>query len=357
MKNLFKLLIVLLPLMACQTTPPDTIEPTITLNNNLNPVFLGDEITLTANATDNLGVSKVEFFLNDTSLGIDTLAPFEFLVPANKLSLGLVKFQARAFDAAGNSKLAKLGLEVTTLPSIQLLASAAQVDLGGIVKFTINSNNIPMQKIRIQDSNNTVLIEETLGSPTVKLVQLKSQFLKTGLQKLTATILDGSRVIAKSAEVNVEVQAFNIVIKMTGIEVVTVSPDDRTSMEIVGIIKAQTFAQNTLLASAEVFNRANSAPVILTAISVFPEISQTIIGTQFPDSSLKIILDLLELDDDVTNQFGTQTLNLALSGLEGSSQDAPLKFQITLDNAAESNPNLPDDKIKVQFSIFRTPLP
>lgn len=45
-------------------------------------VPVGQSVTLTANATDNVGVTKVEFFRNAVKIGEDSMAPFAFMPPA-----------------------------------------------------------------------------------------------------------------------------------------------------------------------------------------------------------------------------------------------------------------------------------
>jgi hypothetical protein len=59
-------------------------------------------ITLTASASDNIGVSRVEFWVNNTLKCTDTTTPYScaWSVPGGKTST--FSIQSKAYDAAGN---------------------------------------------------------------------------------------------------------------------------------------------------------------------------------------------------------------------------------------------------------------
>ena len=59
-------------------------------------------ITETVNATDNVGVTKVEFLRDGVMYGSDTTAPYSTSVNTTTVSNGSHTFGARAYDAAGN---------------------------------------------------------------------------------------------------------------------------------------------------------------------------------------------------------------------------------------------------------------
>jgi cytochrome c peroxidase len=84
--------------------PADVTDPTVTLSSSVTDVTTAGFITLTANATDDVGVNRVEFFKNGAPLGQlagpgPTLA---FQAPITQDDNGTVNFTAKAFDAAGN---------------------------------------------------------------------------------------------------------------------------------------------------------------------------------------------------------------------------------------------------------------
>jgi membrane carboxypeptidase/penicillin-binding protein PbpC len=69
-----------------------------------------DTVTLTADATDNLALDRVEFYHNGAFLGTDTEWPygFEWQIPG----VGAQTFSATVFDAVGNAASADVSVEV-----------------------------------------------------------------------------------------------------------------------------------------------------------------------------------------------------------------------------------------------------
>jgi chitinase len=59
-------------------------------------------VSVTANASDNVGVSKIEYYLNDVLQAVDTSAPYVFSWNTQQVKNGSYMLTARAYDAAGN---------------------------------------------------------------------------------------------------------------------------------------------------------------------------------------------------------------------------------------------------------------
>ena len=66
-----------------------------------NGATVSGNVALTATASDNRGVAKVEFWASGKLLGTDTAAPYSYSWNTRKLS-GSQTITARAYDAAGN---------------------------------------------------------------------------------------------------------------------------------------------------------------------------------------------------------------------------------------------------------------
>jgi hypothetical protein len=60
-------------------------------------------ITLSASASDNVGVSKVEFYVDGVLKGTDTASPYTMTLNSTTLANGSHALTAKAYDAAGNS--------------------------------------------------------------------------------------------------------------------------------------------------------------------------------------------------------------------------------------------------------------
>lgn len=107
--------------------PPasDTVKPTVSLSQG--NAASSDTITLTAAASDNVGVTRVEFYQGATLLATDTLAPFSY--EAAYID-DRTNFSARAYDAAGNVGVSA-AFNITTLN--QGVWAWALVSSGGAV--------------------------------------------------------------------------------------------------------------------------------------------------------------------------------------------------------------------------------
>ncbi|MBB5204653.1 hypothetical protein HNQ51_001967 [Inhella inkyongensis] len=77
----------------------DTTPPTVTASESGS----SGTITLSATASDNVGVSKVEFWVDGALKGTVTASPFSMTLDSKTLANGSHNLVAKAFDAAGNS--------------------------------------------------------------------------------------------------------------------------------------------------------------------------------------------------------------------------------------------------------------
>ena len=85
--------------------PVDTVAPAVFITSPayLSRVFRNSVVTIRAAAADNVGVNRVEFYVDGVGKCVDTTAPFtcNWLVP-NRTGLLFWLIQVVAFDAAGN---------------------------------------------------------------------------------------------------------------------------------------------------------------------------------------------------------------------------------------------------------------
>lgn len=88
----------------CGPTGADTTPPTATLSTTpAGPTYTTTQtITLNATASDNVGVTKVEFYDGNTLLGTDTSSPYSFAWAITSANNGSHSLMAKAYDAVGN---------------------------------------------------------------------------------------------------------------------------------------------------------------------------------------------------------------------------------------------------------------
>jgi Zn-dependent metalloprotease len=80
------------------STGGDTTAPTATASET----GTSGTITLSATASDNVGVSKVEFYIDGALVGTDTTSPYSVTYNSTLLTNGTHSLVAKAYDAAGN---------------------------------------------------------------------------------------------------------------------------------------------------------------------------------------------------------------------------------------------------------------
>ncbi|HEX9082000.1 MAG TPA: Ig-like domain-containing protein, partial [Holophagaceae bacterium] len=76
----------------------DTVPPTVSASET----GTSGTITLSATATDNVGVTKVEFYVDGALKGTDTASPYTMTLDSTTLANGSHSLVAKAYDAAGN---------------------------------------------------------------------------------------------------------------------------------------------------------------------------------------------------------------------------------------------------------------
>lgn len=83
-------------------TPVDTTPPIVTIVAPNSGTTVSGTVTVAADASDNIGVARVEFWINDKLMATDTTSPYSFSWNTRKAS-GTQTIVAKAFDGAGNS--------------------------------------------------------------------------------------------------------------------------------------------------------------------------------------------------------------------------------------------------------------
>jgi chitinase len=83
-------------------TLPDTTAPTVTISAPANNATVSGTVSAIALANDKIGVSRVEFYVNNVLKVTDTRAPYTFSWNTTAVANGPYTLTAKAYDAAGN---------------------------------------------------------------------------------------------------------------------------------------------------------------------------------------------------------------------------------------------------------------
>ena len=83
-------------------TAPDVVAPTATITQPAANATVSGTVTVTASASDNVGVASVHFFAGATAIGTASAAPYSISWDTTQVADGNVAITAQAQDAAGN---------------------------------------------------------------------------------------------------------------------------------------------------------------------------------------------------------------------------------------------------------------
>ena len=91
-------------LVAAQTAIPqtDTTSPAVSISSPSSGSTVKGTATVNITATDNVGVTKVDLFVNGSLFATDTTSPFSFAWDTTTVTDGTYTITASAYDAAGN---------------------------------------------------------------------------------------------------------------------------------------------------------------------------------------------------------------------------------------------------------------
>ncbi len=114
---------------------PDTTPPTTSITSPSNNATVSGTITVTASASDNVGVASVNLLVDNTVVATDTTSPYTFSLNTNSLSNGMHTLMTKAYDAAGN---------VGTSPTISITVSNIPQTSTASLSTSANSGTTPL---------------------------------------------------------------------------------------------------------------------------------------------------------------------------------------------------------------------
>jgi len=161
----------------------DTKSPEVKITFDKSSYNENGTAVITVNATDNVGVTKLDVFVNGEAVTLDKDGKFKI----TGLKYGDYIITANAFDAAGNKGSASKTLTAkdVTKPTLELNADKTEVKVGEEVNISIIAT----------DNNGTVSTELTIGNKKVDLSEDNTAVFipdKEGKYVVKATASDSS---------------------------------------------------------------------------------------------------------------------------------------------------------------------
>jgi poly(hydroxyalkanoate) depolymerase family esterase len=191
----------------------DTVAPTVSITSPANGATLSGTVKVTASASDNVGVARVEFSIDNTLVGTDTAAPFEYSWNTAAATNGTHTLVARAHDAAGNTTTSSTlsvsvtgGISDTTPPTVALTFPTAGSTVAGAIDIAATaSDDTGVTKVEFLIDG--VLVGQGVSSQQAGpyTYNWNTTAYTTGLHNLQARAYDAAGNTAASAPVSVTV--------------------------------------------------------------------------------------------------------------------------------------------------------
>ena len=179
------------------TPPTDTTPPTVSASETGTSGTIG----LAATATDNVGVSRVEFYVDGVLVGTDTTAAYGLSLDSTTLANGSHTLTAKAFDAAGNSATSTpvaFSVSNATADTTPPTVSASETGTSGTITLAATaSDNVGVAKVEFYVDN--VLKATDTASPYS--TTLDSTTLANGSHTLVAKAYDAANNVGTSSAV------------------------------------------------------------------------------------------------------------------------------------------------------------
>lgn len=135
-------------LFANTPVPSDVTAPTVTLTSPATSSAVTGQFQIIATASDNVGVTKVEFYTDSTLVGTSLASPYSYLADSSKLGNGQHTIYAKAYDSAGNVGVSSAMVNVSNPVSTTSPIGANGLNIGYFPQATSFTSPITNPVIR-----------------------------------------------------------------------------------------------------------------------------------------------------------------------------------------------------------------
>ncbi len=273
------------PVWVTQTAgAPDTTPPTVSASTT----GTSGAITLSANATDNVGVTNVEFYIDNVLRGSDATSPYAITFDSATIANGAHTLTAKAFDAAGNSATSSaVSFNVSNIAPVANFTASVS---GATATFTDTSS----------DADGTIVSRLwNFGDGTTSSVTNPSRtYAAAGTYTVTLTVTDNSGLTHTASQA----------VTVSASEVQTYT--NTTDVAIIDLV--------TVNSTINVAGRTGAAPsnAVVTVNIFHTYIGDLKVDLIAPDQSVYILHN--RSGGSADNIFRTYQLNLSSEQLNGN---------------------------------------
>jgi hypothetical protein len=182
----------------------DPTPPTVSMTAPAAGATVTGSVTVSATASDNVGVASVQFTLDGVNLGApDTSAPFQTSWLTTSTTNGSHTLRAIARDAAGNATTSAARTVTvsnaadTTLPTVSVTAPAAGATVSGTVTVSASaSDNVGVVGVRFTVDGAAIGVEDTVAPYQISW---NSNTVANGSRVIRAVARDGAGNVRTSS--------------------------------------------------------------------------------------------------------------------------------------------------------------
>ena len=133
----------------------DATAPTVAIIAPLAGATVSGTVAVKGAASDNVGVTKVELYVDGSLYSTGTVSAFNFSWNSSGKPNGPHSLSVKAYDAAGNARVASVSVNVlnstdTTAPNVAISAPIAGVTVSGTVAVKgTASDNVGVTKVEL----------------------------------------------------------------------------------------------------------------------------------------------------------------------------------------------------------------
>ncbi|MBJ6801440.1 Ig-like domain-containing protein [Geomonas propionica] len=133
---------------------PETLPPLVSITSPADNASVATTLAISAAATDNVGVAKVQFLVNGTPVYETSAVPYTYTWNAAALPAGSYTIAARAIDLSGNAAVSK-AVNVSVVgdvisPTVSLAVPPPDASVAGTINVSAAaSDNLGISKLEL----------------------------------------------------------------------------------------------------------------------------------------------------------------------------------------------------------------
>jgi hypothetical protein len=326
----------------------ETSAPTVAISSPATSSSVSGTVSISVSAEDNVGVTKVEFYVNGVLVATEAASPYVYSWNTATLASGTYTLTVKAYDAAGNvgesSKTVSVVNNDITAPTVALTAPLSNSIVSGTIAVSAGaSDNVGVNMVELYA--NGVLLFASNASPynfTWDTTQVAN-----GSYILTARAVDSSGNSGTSSAVTVTVQnadtsaptisAFSMPTSATSLTVAVSSFSASDNIGVTGYL----ITESATAPSSSASGWSSSAPTSFTfsgegtktAYAWTKDAAGNVSAAKSATTTIKLPMDLssaLSIASPVNNATVSATITVSVSVLD---QLAPAKVLFYVDGA------------------------